>query len=615
MPLARLPLHLLRSTLRFSSIPKPLQALAIPSPASRPAPLPVAVPRIGPDSALVSTPDAESICSLLSNPPSDRPPDLDGLLVWFERKLTSDLVLEVLKCHRRLGRSATLGFFSWAGFRLGFRFDDPVVEYMADFLGRRKLFDDLKWLLRTVARSNGRVSTRSVAICIRFLGRQGRVGEALSLFEVMELELNCPPDNLVINNVLYVLCKKDLSGGSIDVAVRIFHRIVQPDMYSYSNIIIGLCRFGRLENAFEVLREMTRATLVPTRTAVNTLIRELCQFGGKDELVGRVSIRKHSRPFDILVPNLMANGVLRPAVEVFHMIARLGLLPSTYIVDILVLRLCQAGKIEEAMGILGVVEGSKPNSVAESYTIIIKALCEACRMDEACRVLGRMMNLGLKPKLIVYNSIIRAFCMLGNVVEAQKYFDIMNKRRCEPDRATYTMLVHANCMIQNWQIAYKLLMEMIGLGRRPHFDTYNLVDGFLKKNGELDMSNKLKRKMEVQDLYAHCKAGRLEAAYDKLSSMLAMGFRPPIYARDAFECAFRKSPKWKVAQELLKKMEVDHSPFKQQQPDTEFKEQWPQQLTICSSSQDPCSCSIGTAFVPKNEDGAMNRQRLRGNMS
>ncbi|CAL9125338.1 unnamed protein product [Musa textilis] len=522
MPLARLPLHLLRSILRFSSIPKPLQALAIPSPASRPAPLPVAVPRIGPDSALVSTPDAESICSLLSNPPSDRPPDLDGLLVWFEHKLTSDLVLEVLKCHRRLGRSATLGFFSWAGFRLGFRFDDPVVEYMADFLGRRKLFDDLKWLLRTVARSNGRVSTRSVAICIRFLGRQGRVGEALSLFEVMELELNCPPDNLVINNVLYVLCKKDLSGGSIDVAVRIFHRIVQPDMYSYSNIIIGLCRFGRLENAFEVLREMTWATLVPTRTAVNTLIREL--------------------------------------FEVFHMIARLGLLPSTYIVDILVLRLCQAGKIEEAMGILGVVEGSKPNSVAESYTIIIKALCEACRMDEACRVLGRMMNLGLKPKLIVYNSIIRAFCMLGNVVEAQKYFDIMNKRRCEPDRATYTMLVHANCMIQNWQIAYKLLMEMIGLGRRPHFDTYNLVDGFLKKNGELDMSNKLKRKMEVQDLYAHCKAGRLEAAYDKLSSMLAMGFRPPIYARDAFECAFRKSPKWKVAQELLKKMEVDHSP-------------------------------------------------------
>ncbi|WOL10290.1 hypothetical protein Cni_G19044 [Canna indica] len=550
-----LPLRLLRSPVRLSHYhPKLLQTLPIPS-----FPSPAATSRTTLLAAPAAYPfpnpsDSESICSLLSDIPAGHPRDLDALLVRFADKLTSSLVLEVLMHHRRLGRSATLEFFSWAGFRLGFRFDDTVVEYMADFLGRRKLFDDLKWLLRTVARNNGRVSSRSVSICIRFLGRQGRVEEALSLFEVMELELKCPPDNLVFNNVLYVLCKKNFPGRSIDTALRIFCRIMQPDVYSYSNIIIGLCRFGRFENAFHVFYEMSRANLAPTRTAANVLIQQLC--GGKEELVGRVSMAKCRRPYDILVPNLTVNESLGPAVQVFRIIVKLGLLPSTHVVDALVGRLCQAGKIEEAMKITEVVENRKPNCLAESYSIVIRALCEARRLDEACNLFSRMMNLGLKPKLVIYNMMIQAFCESGNVVEAQKYFEIMNKKRCEPDCATYTMLIHANCTVQNWKEAYKLLMEMVGLGWHPHSHTYNIVEGFLKKNGEFDMSVNLRRKIEVQDLCAHCKAGRLEAAYNKLNSMLAMGFDPPIYAKDAFERAFRRSAKWKKAQELLQKIDI-----------------------------------------------------------
>lgn len=45
--------------------------------------------------------------------------------------------------YRQLGRIKTLEFFAWAGMQMGFQFDDCVVEYMADFLGRRKLLDDV----------------------------------------------------------------------------------------------------------------------------------------------------------------------------------------------------------------------------------------------------------------------------------------------------------------------------------------------------------------------------------------------------------------------------------------------------------------------------------------
>lgn len=426
---------------------------------------------------------------------------------------------------------------------------------MADFLGRRKLFDDLKCLLRTVSANRGRISTRSIAICVRFLGRQGRVSEAIELFEMMESEFHCRPDNLVFNNVLYVLCKKDSSGNAIDVALSIFHRIKEPDMYSYSNIIIGLCKFGRLESASEVFQRMGRTNLVPTRSAANVLVGSLCEMASKSSMVEKVRVTDVRRPFDILVPNVRGKFSVQPALVVFWAVLKLGVMPSAHVVNGLISELCRVGKFAEAVEIVKVVESRKLKCIDESYGIIIKALCEVLRVNEACDLFERMMFLGLRPKVTVYNSIIHAYCKLGNVDEAGKYYKVMNKKRCEPSCATYTMLIHAYCNIQNWELAYQFLLEMIELGWNPHLDTYNLVDDLLKKNGQSDLSLKLERKMDIQNVCAHCKAGRLEAACHELNSMLAKGFHLPLYARCTIERAFQKSGKWKVARYLLEKME------------------------------------------------------------
>ncbi|XP_077229468.1 uncharacterized protein LOC143862327 [Tasmannia lanceolata] len=495
-----------------------------------------------------------SICSLLFGPIQQNR-NLDNLLKDFKNKLNSDLVLEILMNYRQLGRFNTLEFFSWAGFQLGFSFDDSVIEYMADFLGRRKLFDDLKCLLRTVSLSKGRVSCRTVSICIRFLGRQGRVKEALCLFEEMESEFSCVPDNLVFNNILFVLCKKVTSGESIDVAFAIFQRIECPDVFSYSNILVGLCKCGRLESAVEVFYEMGTAGLVPTRTAVNILIGELCELRTKQDSIEKVKVKNFCRPFSILVPNVSTKSSIQPASEVFWAICKLGLLPSAFVITRLISELSRLRKIEKAVEILKVVEDRKLRCVDECYTVVIQALCEVRRIDEACELFGRMVSQGLKPKLVVYNSVICVLCKLGNVEGAEKYFELMNKKRCAPDNVTYTALIHAYCGTKNWEAAYGLLMEMLGFGWCPHFHTYNLVDSLVNRYGRVDLSRKLEGKLDTQLLQKYCKAGKLEAAYEKLSSMISKGFCPPIYTIDIFERAFQKYGKLKLARELLEKMD------------------------------------------------------------
>ncbi|XP_020584656.1 pentatricopeptide repeat-containing protein At3g53700, chloroplastic-like [Phalaenopsis equestris] len=497
---------------------------------------------------------AASIVSLLSEP-SDIPLDLDFQLQNFKNKLTSDIVLRILRNYKQLGRSRTLEFFSWAGFQLEFRFDDAVVEYMTDFLGRRKLFDDLKWLLKTAASRRGGVSTRSVAISIRFLGRQGRIMEALALFEGMELEFFCRPDNLVFNNILYVLCRKDPHEDSMDAALLIFRQMGQPDEFSYSNILIGLSRFGRFEIATQIFHEMSRAHLIPTRTAANILIKQFCESGGKRNLVEKVRVTSFRNPFEILVPCVRAESSIESAVELFWAIFELNLVPSGHVINSLITELSHLQKFEEAFEILKMVGDRKLRCGDKSYMIVIQELCKICRADEASGLFEKMLSVGFKPKVAGYNSLIQMFCSLRHVEEAKKYFDLMKKKRCEPDHATYYLLINAYSEVRSWEAAYEMVMEMMDMGWNPNFDLCRVLGGILRENGRNDLVLKMERNMEIQLLHGDCKAGRVDAAYEKLKGMLSKGFYPPIYVKDAFEKAFRKAGKWKIASQILSEMD------------------------------------------------------------
>ncbi|XP_022766260.1 protein Rf1, mitochondrial-like [Durio zibethinus] len=530
----------------FSPTPK----TAIPHSSS----LATQLPQVSPSNA-VSSSAVSSISSLISAQ-TVQCKDFDELLRDYKGKLSSKLVLQILMNYKQLGRVKTLEFYSWAGIQMGFQFDDCVIEYMADFLGRRKLFDDIKCLLLTTLSQKGRLSCRVFSICIRFLGRQGRVAEALSLFQEMETTFRCKPDNIVYNNILYVLCKKETSGELIDIALTIFHRIDVPDTYSYSNILLGLCKFDRLETALQVFNNMNRAGLVPTRSAVNVLIGQMCLLSAKEGATGKVRVKKVSRPFTILVPNVSPNkGAIEPAVSVFWKIRDLGLLPSAFVIVQLMSELCRLGKMEEAFKILKVVEQRKMSCLEEGYSVLVQALCEHNWAEKASFLFGRMLSLGVKPKLVVYNSIICMLSKAGSLDDIERVFKVMNKKRCLPDNVTYTALIHSYSEARNWEAAYNLLIEMLSLGLAPNFHTLTLVDKLLRENGQMDLCFKLEGKLETQILLKHCKTGQLEAAYQKLNSMIGKGLHPPVYVCDAFEQAFQKYGKLKIARELLDKMD------------------------------------------------------------
>ncbi|XP_075661606.1 small ribosomal subunit protein mL103 (rPPR7)-like [Castanea sativa] len=308
-----------------------------------------------------------------------------------------------------------------------------------------------------------------------------------------------------------------------------FRKIELPDKSSYSNILVGLCKFGTFETAPDVFGEMGRAGLVPTRSAVNFLIGELYSLSAKEGAVEKVSVKDVHRPFTILVPNVGANsGAVQPAVAVFWAAHEMGLLTSTFVIKQLIPELCGLGKMEESVKLLKLVEGRKLSCVEEGYSIVIQALCEHRLVEEASHLFGRMLSQGMEPKLVIYNSVISMLWKLGNLDDAKRFFEIMNKKRCLPDNFTYSALILAYGEARNWEDAYGLLIEILGLGLSPHFHTYSLVDKLVRDNAKLDLLFKLEWKLDSQILQKLCKAGELKAAYEKLKSLLEKGSYPPV---------------------------------------------------------------------------------------
>ncbi|KAL9666636.1 hypothetical protein QQ045_000971 [Rhodiola kirilowii] len=216
-------------------------------------------------------------------------------------------------------------------------------------------------------------------------------------------------------------------------------------------------------------------------------------------------------------------------MRVFWMVHKMGILPSSFVIMLLISELSRLGHIKEAVEVLKVIEERKQTCASDCYSIVLRKLCDHRMVDEACSLFKEMLSKNMKPKLVIYNSLICALTRVGSLDDAVKVYNIMQKNRCPPDNVTYTALIHGYCGAKNWEAAYKLVSEMLGLDWAPHFHTYTYVDKLLKENGLFDLCTKLERNLDVQVLKKHCKHGRLDAAYEKLKSILDLGIHPPVH--------------------------------------------------------------------------------------
>ncbi|KAL0447811.1 UNVERIFIED_CONTAM: Pentatricopeptide repeat-containing protein, mitochondrial [Sesamum latifolium] len=340
----------------------------------------------------------------------------------------------------------------WIVFRAYSRANLPgdairAFNRMVDF-GIRPCVDDLDQLLYALCKrkhvrhaqeffdrvrgSELSPTVKTYSILMRGWGDIGEPGGAQKLFDEV-LERGCMVDLLAWNSVLDALCK----GGKVDEAYELLrgmrHKGLEPDAYSYSIFIHASCDANDLHSAFRVLDSMKRYNLVPNVFTYNCIIKKLCKND----------------------------------------------------------------KVEEVYELLDemIERGAKPDTW--SYNSILAYHCDHNEVNKALKLISRMDRDACQPDRHTYNMVLKMLIRIGRFDRVEKVWYLMEERGFYPAVSTYAVMIHGLCKKRGkHEEAYKYFEMMIDDGIPPYTTTCELLRNKLIGLGFAEQAEILADKME-----------------------------------------------------------------------------------------------------------------------
>ncbi|KAL5557426.1 hypothetical protein UlMin_039662 [Ulmus minor] len=270
-----------------------------------------------------------------------------------------------------------------------------------------------------------------------------------------------------------------------------------PDNVTTDIAVRSLCLAGRIDNAVELIKELSQKHSVPDTYTYNFLVKHICKLTSLSSVYNFIEEMRNS----------------------------FGVKPDLVTYTILIDNVCNSKNLREATRLLGVLdeEGFKPDCFL--YNTIMKGYCMLSRGSEAIGVYNKMRECGVEPDLVTYNTLIFGLSKSGRAKEARKYLKIMADMGHFPDVVTYTSLMNGLCREGDALGALALLEEMEARGCSPNSCTYNtLLHGFcktrlLEKGVELYKmmkggGMKLETAAYATFVRVLCRNGRIAEAYE-----------------------------------------------------------------------------------------------------
>jgi pentatricopeptide repeat protein len=311
----------------------------------------------------------------------------------------------------------------------------------------------------------------SFNVIIKGVCRMGNVQKALALVESMD-EFGCSPDTVTHNILVDGLCRvKEVNKGR-EVLRRLQRDgVSMPNVVTYTSVISGYCKAGRMEDAMAVYNDMLESGTRPNTVTYNVLINGYGKAGDIESAVGMYQQLMLRRcPPDIVTFSSLIDGY------------------------------CRCGQLDGAMRIWKEMTQYHIQPNVYTFSIIIHSLCKQNRSEEALGLLRELnMREDIAPRTFIYNPVINILCKGGKVDEANLILLDMEEKGCHPDKYTYTILIIGHCMKGRISEAVTLFHKMVETGCHPDNITVNSFISCLLKAG---MPNEVDRIMLIASGHA-----------------------------------------------------------------------------------------------------------------
>ncbi|GLT77038.1 hypothetical protein SLA2020_486620 [Shorea laevis] len=287
--------------------------------------------------------------------------------------------------------------------------------------------------LRLSQGSNRVLSSSSLQDMVQRLCESGRILKAYRILMQLADSGNVP-DIFTYNILIHGFCK----AGNINGALKLFEELhlkgLSPDAITYGTLITGLLRVGREDDAFRIFDQMTEHGCTPSPQVYNSLMTWSCRrkkpalafslwLKYLSSLCGRED--KAIKPIKEHFEKGEVEKAVRGLLEMDFKLNDFRLAPYT----ILLIGLCQAGRVEEAIKIFDILEGCKVIVTPPSCVKLIHGLCIDGDLDRAVDIFLYTLEKGFKLAPRIINYLLK--CLLHSKGKRIEAFDLITRMKSQ----------------------------------------------------------------------------------------------------------------------------------------------------------------------------------------
>ncbi|RCV42709.1 hypothetical protein SETIT_9G237800v2 [Setaria italica] len=335
-------------------------------------------------------------------------------------------------------------------------------------------------------------------------------------------------------------------------------------------VVDGMCREGRIEDAWHALEELRSRGWKPDFVAYRIVAEEF-RVAGRVEEEGRILKQKRKlgvaprkSEYRECVLALVSNGLITEAKEMAEafvlgdfpidddvlnvlvgsvsdidvdgaamfckfMMGK-GRFPSTDMLVHLCENLCKSKKGDKMWEIFMVLLEKGYCKNARDYHLVVSFLGKAGKVREAYDVLKEVKRKRLDPDVLSYNALMEALCRNDLLRPAKKLWDEMFTSGCSPNLHTYNILITKFTEMGESEEVQQLFDHMFQKGVAPDGATYTSFITMLCQKNKYEQALEIFRRSLMQDaevassvlsmfIPALCKQGNFKVALSVMCSV------------------------------------------------------------------------------------------------
>lgn len=387
------------------------------------------------------------------------------MILKWPKQINPDFVSQLIRAERDVRKALDIFNSATGEYPNGFKHNESTFGLMIGRLASSGQFAAAESLLQRMDEEKCQCPEDIFITMCRAYGQAHMPLEALRTFHKMK-EFQCKPTQKSYTTIFAILVKEN----HLKMAHKFYAHMntvgIKPNVSTCNILIKALSKSPKtLNGAFRVFREMPERGCIPDSFTYSTLIDGLCKHGRLDE-----------------------------AKELFKdMEIKGGCPPDVVSYTTIIHGLCMAGQLDDAMNLLHQMVASKIYPNKFTYTALMHGLCKGGRSLEAVDLLREMISKRQSPNIITYSTLISGLCNEQKIQDAMEILDQMKLKRWSPDAGLYNKLITGLCSENKSQEAANLLDEMVLSGvaptrltRRLHENMHNIVIQNLCKGGNLN---------------------------------------------------------------------------------------------------------------------------------